>query len=571
MTATRIVLTLLLSISVGPLYAQKVEIRWDEGYDYARIDTFAWRHSGEREEVTIIDQQIVSSINYHLTMNGIRQAEPGEEPDAYLTYLMDSRVGVNMTSAELGVDPALADASVGLLLQRRPTYDRATLVLQIWTPGGRLIFHGVASDTVSDDPGRNARRISRAVERMVTSFDQKVAVSVPVKLAGRPVTAINLGGHKITKEHVIRREIRQGLDEPFDLAMLQQDKTRLTNLNIFASIDVDAVEDGEGVALDYEFKEMPPLIPFPAFTFTEENGFSYGLGVSALNFKGRDIQLSGRALFGGTTTYRLVVSYPWVTGNHLSVDFFGAHLERDDEVRGFGEISDEFTPWVGTYFGDHGRLAGAVSFFRMRSDVDGITIQPDNEDQLHRLGLRFGWDTRDSWRNPQNGWQNELQIFRTGGLLGGDGDFWTVDVDIRRFQSVNEKSTLAIGSLVTLQTGEAGVDALRHRVPGTPLRAVIGPHIGPCCYEVDRPVIEALAARYGPELAPCLDPTRPGHARLDLAGLAVRALLGAGVARDALAVLPDVCTACDARRFHSYRRDGPRAGRLIHFVAALEA
>ena len=203
---------------------------------------------------------------------------------------------------------------------------------------------------------------------------------------------------------MIRREIRQGIDDPFDLATLQADKIRLQNLNIFASIDVDAEEDGEGVVLDYEFKEMPPLIPFPAFTFTEENGFSYGLGVSALNFTGRDIQVSARALFGGTTTYRLVVNYPWITGNHVSVDFFGAHLERDDEVRGFNETSDEFTPWFGTYFGDHGRLAGTVSFFRMQSDIDGITIEPDNNDQLRRLGLRLGWDTRDSWRNPQRGW-----------------------------------------------------------------------------------------------------------------------------------------------------------------------
>ena len=460
MKTTRVLLTVLLGLASQPLLAQKVEIRWDDDYEYVDIDTFAWKHSDQREKDALIDQQIVKSINYQFTMQGMLQVALDEKPDVYVTYLLSVESGVMMTSAELGIDPATADSSVGLLLQRRPTYERGTLILQVRTAEGQVIFHGVASDTVSQDPGTNARWISRAVERMTRSFDQKIALaaSVPSEFAGRPVTAINLGGHKVTKEHVIRREIRQGIDDPFDLATLQADKLRLQNLNIFASIDVDAEEDGEGVALDYEFKEMPPLIPFPAFTFTEENGFSYGLGVSALNFMGRDIQLSGRALFGGTTTYRLIFTYPWITGNHLSFDMFAAHLERADEVRGFEETSDEFTPWFGTYLGDHGRLAGTVSFFRMRSDVDGITIQPDNEDQLHRLGLRFGWDTRDSWRNPQRGWQNELQIFRTGGFLGGDGDFWTVDVDIRCFQPVNEKSTFAIGSLVTLQSGEPGVD-----------------------------------------------------------------------------------------------------------------
>jgi copper oxidase (laccase) domain-containing protein len=32
--------------------------------------------------------------------------------------------------------------------------------------------------------------------------------------------------------------------------------------------------------------------------------------------------------------------------------------------------------------------------------------------------------------------------------------------------------------------------------------------------------------------------------------------------------MPNACTRCDPERFHSYRRDGPRAGRLLHHVAA---
>jgi copper oxidase (laccase) domain-containing protein len=35
---------------------------------------------------------------------------------------------------------------------------------------------------------------------------------------------------------------------------------------------------------------------------------------------------------------------------------------------------------------------------------------------------------------------------------------------------------------------EAGIAALREQAPGAALRAVIGPHIGPCCYGIDEPV-----------------------------------------------------------------------------------
>lgn len=100
--------------------------------------------------------------------------------------------------------------------------------------------------------------------------------------------------------------------------------------------------------------------------------------------------------------------------------------------------------------------------------------------------------------------------------------------------------------------------------------AVIGPHVGPCCYEVDGVVVRAFEERFAGELEGALVPVRHGHWRLDLASLARAALGRAGWSRDRIAVLADACTACAPDRFHSYRRDGPRAGRLVHFVAARE-
>jgi hypothetical protein len=115
----------------------------------------------------------------------------------------------------------------------------------------------------------------------------------------------------------------------------------------------------------------------------------------------------------------------------------------------------------------------------------------------------------------------------------------------------------------------AGIEALRAEAAGAPrLVAAIGPHIGACCYEVDEPVLEALAPAFGPQLAAALRPGRPAHAWLDLGQLARSALLRAGLAPDALGALPRACTRCHPERFHSYRRDGVSAGRLYHFIAA---
>lgn len=98
--------------------------------------------------------------------------------------------------------------------------------------------------------------------------------------------------------------------------------------------------------------------------------------------------------------------------------------------------------------------------------------------------------------------------------------------------------------------------------------AAVGPHIGPCCYEVDAPVTDALAARFASHLDSALAPTRPGHARLDLGLLARAALVEAGVPEAAIGGFANACTRCDSARFHSFRRDGASAGRLLHYIAA---
>jgi YfiH family protein len=92
---------------------------------------------------------------------------------------------------------------------------------------------------------------------------------------------------------------------------------------------------------------------------------------------------------------------------------------------------------------------------------------------------------------------------------------------------------------------EAGVAALGGRVA-----AVVGPAIGPCCYEVGEEVAAPFRARFGADVV--------SGRKLDLWTSAERALREAGCAS---VERLDLCTACDPDRFFSYRRDGkPRGG-----------
>ncbi len=98
--------------------------------------------------------------------------------------------------------------------------------------------------------------------------------------------------------------------------------------------------------------------------------------------------------------------------------------------------------------------------------------------------------------------------------------------------------------------------------PPEQLSAWFGPAIGAASYEVGDEVRDAFLTD-ARESAPCFVPTRPGHWRCDLYGLARLRLVQAGVTRIHGGGFD---TFADLARFHSYRRDGASSGRQASLI-----
>ena len=96
---------------------------------------------------------------------------------------------------------------------------------------------------------------------------------------------------------------------------------------------------------------------------------------------------------------------------------------------------------------------------------------------------------------------------------------------------------------------EAAVAAMG--VPAGRLLAWLGPAIGPAAYEIGAEVREAFLARDA-QAETAFVQTRPGHWRVDLYAIAKQRLARLGVTRVSGG---GFCTASDAARFYSYRRD----------------
>jgi len=92
--------------------------------------------------------------------------------------------------------------------------------------------------------------------------------------------------------------------------------------------------------------------------------------------------------------------------------------------------------------------------------------------------------------------------------------------------------------------------------------AAVGPHIGPCCYEVSEDLREEFR-KNGIETERVFREDN-GSLRLDLGAAVTEALLGLGIEAENMSG-PGPCTACGEAHFFSYRRDGT-TGRQLSFI-----
>jgi hypothetical protein len=96
------------------------------------------------------------------------------------------------------------------------------------------------------------------------------------------------------------------------------------------------------------------------------------------------------------------------------------------------------------------------------------------------------------------------------------------------------------------------------------LHVAIAPSIGPCCYEVDEPVVGEFTGAYASRWERWARPAGAGHWMLDLWQANQDLLIEAGVAADRLEN-SRLCTACHPEVLFSYRKRD--RGRLVTLAA----
>ncbi|MEN8007043.1 MAG: BamA/TamA family outer membrane protein, partial [Candidatus Krumholzibacteriota bacterium] len=275
---------------------------------------------------------------------------------------------------------------------------------------------------------------------------------------GAIIAELRFEGLNRTREHVVTRELVSKVGEPCLRENLARDEQNLHQLDIFSSLEIKAETGPEGVIVHYRFVELVPFLPSVGIRFSDETGVSAGAGIKVPNMWGKDVYLSARFLAGGYTEIELILENPWVWGNRWGYKVEYYHREKENQVEYFFESSDEFHLASGPNIGRYGRVGGIFSFLSVRSDIDGVTLAPDNHDKATRLGLYLGYDSLDAFIGTSRGWWNEIVLTRAIELFENSSNFVQADVDLRRYHPLADRHTLAGFSLTTLRSGTVGVD-----------------------------------------------------------------------------------------------------------------
>jgi len=168
---------LLPSVAV----AQKVRTDYAHGADFSKYKTYKWVKISDNPDLNqLMDQRIKGAFEAELAKEGLTQSE--DNPDLLIGYqaAVTNQTQLNTYSTDMG-SPGWGYGSrwgygwgSSTSTTTSSTIRNGTLVLDMMDPHQKqLIFRGVATDTLSDKPEKNIKKIQKAATKIFEKYPPK--------------------------------------------------------------------------------------------------------------------------------------------------------------------------------------------------------------------------------------------------------------------------------------------------------------------------------------------------------------------------------------------------------------
>lgn len=401
-----------------------------------------WFNSGYLKE-EVLDEDMERIMSFY-EQNGFIDVRVNKEVE----YLKKGRVDVNITIDEgkryyVGniylsgnsvlsnkeITKAMKEISEGGVFSREKLSVDITNIRTLYFDRGYIFADVTESAAIDSQTGKV--KLDLSIKEGVLAYIERVKIE----------------GNTRTRDIVIRRELKLQPGDRFDGEKLRKSKDRLQNLGYFDDISFD-IEDTD----TYDRKDLVVQVK-EAKTGT----FSFGGGFSTVdqvvgfveveqrnfditnwpNFTGGGQRLQLRAETGSTRN-NLFLSFdePWLFDYPVSFGFDAYKTSRERE-RNIGYAYDEDRLGgalrLGKQLGDY--LSGGVSYRReevtienFEDNVSADLLAEGGTNMLSEIGFSLNHDTRDNVFNPTKGRLLSSGLDVAGGILGGDKDFYRLQL-----------------------------------------------------------------------------------------------------------------------------------------------
>lgn len=175
---------LLIAVTIATVGCSSMKVNNDYAHeaDFSKYKTYAWHEDATslKDENMLGHERIVRAVDGQMAAKGFSQV--ASNPDVYVTYHGSAQENqtLDTTSMGYGYGPGwgwggfYGGMGMGSTTTQVRTYTTGTLVVDIWDAKEKaLVWRGIASDTVSDNPQENAKKIQKAADLMFKDYPPK--------------------------------------------------------------------------------------------------------------------------------------------------------------------------------------------------------------------------------------------------------------------------------------------------------------------------------------------------------------------------------------------------------------
>lgn len=155
----RIFAVIACVLLAAAVHAQKVTTDSNPSAPFGSYGRFAWA-DGTPAPNPLVEQRVHTMVNAELAWRGLTESNT---PDLYVATHAVTQQHPQLIVNGFGGGPGTAAAV--------ETYAIGTLVVDLYDAHTRqIVWRGVATDSVSDRPEKNAQRISKALQKMFAKY-----------------------------------------------------------------------------------------------------------------------------------------------------------------------------------------------------------------------------------------------------------------------------------------------------------------------------------------------------------------------------------------------------------------